>query len=93
MTERRVQVDLRRVFSEHRAEAEAALIRAETAEAKVRSLEQTLLDKEREVKALQDRLDRTEDALAIAEYDVTEAKALVEGLQRRIAKLEAERNV
>ncbi|KAJ7904074.1 actin filament-coating protein tropomyosin [Mycena leptocephala] len=98
MTERR----LRDVISELRAKAEGGLRRAETAEAKGKELEQVMLEKDHEIKSLQFRIEKSDDALAIAEEGVQNCKvakqeaeagcATTEGLIQKITLLEDKLN-
>ena len=83
-----------------RQEADAAVERAEAAEAKNKKLEQLLLEKEQEISSLQHRLQVTEGDLEKAETKLNDLKASQaegessksanEGLQRKIQLLEEE---
>ncbi|KAJ6562226.1 tropomyosin [Mycena capillaripes] len=80
-----------------RDDGETVVARAEAAEAKANALKQIIAEKDHEIQSLQDRLQKTDDALAIAEHDITEsqaaeqaARATIEGLVRRITLLEEE---
>ncbi|KAJ7021246.1 hypothetical protein C8F04DRAFT_973061, partial [Mycena alexandri] len=56
-----------------RFEVDAATLRAETAEDKVKHLEQTLREKDNDIKSLQHKLDTSEEALDKAEAGLREA--------------------
>jgi len=83
-----------------RAEADAAVDRAEQAEAKNKKYEQELLVKDQEIQSLTHKLNRAEGELEKSEAKITEMKQVVaegesgkttsEGLQRKVALLEEE---
>ncbi|KAJ7106597.1 tropomyosin [Mycena epipterygia] len=91
---------VREKLSQLRTEADTAITRAETAEAKIKALEQALLDKDHEIKSLQVRLAQADGALEKAEDAVHDSKAAqqeaeagratIEGLTRKITLLEDE---
>jgi tropomyosin len=58
-----------------RAEVDAAIERAETAEKKNKDLEQTVLERDHEVKSLGVRLEHAEDALEKSEAALKETTA------------------
>jgi tropomyosin len=83
-----------------RQECDAAITRAEEAEAKNKKLEQTLLEKDHEITSLQVKLEHLDTDLQKAEAMITESKAdreagetskmTNEGLVRKIQLLEEE---
>lgn len=83
-----------------RAEADAAITRAETAEAKNKKFEQQLLDQEQAMKSLNVQIARLEGELEAAESKLSQAKTAQEdsehskttndGLARKIVLLEEE---
>jgi tropomyosin len=83
-----------------REEAHSALTRAEDAEAKIKALEQTILEQEHEISSLQAQLSNVDDALGRAEDTASDAKAAtreadesqstIENLTRKITLLEEE---
>ncbi|KAK7024887.1 tropomyosin [Favolaschia claudopus] len=99
---------IREKMTQLRAESDAALARADEAEAKNKKLEQLLLEKEHEIKSLSVKLDNLDSELSKAENSIADSKAdreagettkmTNEGLTRKIQLLEdeldaAEKNV
>jgi tropomyosin len=83
-----------------REEADSALTRAEDAEAKIKALEQTILEQEHEITSLRVQLSNVDEALGRAEDTVSDAKAVtreadesrstIESFTRKITLLEEE---
>ncbi|KAJ6537708.1 hypothetical protein B0H19DRAFT_1270126 [Mycena capillaripes] len=77
MTELRIRdITLSQIIGNLRRDGVAAVARAETAEAKVNVLDHIILEKDHEIRSLQDQLQKTDDALAIAEHNIIEFKAV-----------------
>jgi tropomyosin len=83
-----------------RVEADAAVTRAEEAEAKNKKYEQMLLEKDHEITSLQVKLEHLDGELSKAEHSIADSKAdreagetskmTNEGLTRKIQLLEEE---
>ncbi|KAJ7023513.1 tropomyosin [Mycena alexandri] len=91
---------LREKLNQLRTEVGTASMRAEKAEAKVKNLDQTILDNDHAIKSLQVRLRHAEGALEKMEHIVLDSKsakqeaetgrATIEELTRKIALLESQ---
>ncbi|KAJ7642952.1 actin filament-coating protein tropomyosin [Mycena polygramma] len=80
---------IREKLNHLRIESEAAIVRAEAAEKKIKALEQASLDKDHEIKSLQVRLDRSDTALAKAEQSLKDSKAATQELEASREQIEA----
>ncbi|KAJ7761825.1 actin filament-coating protein tropomyosin [Mycena metata] len=91
---------LREKLNQLRTEADTANMRADKAEAKVKTLDQTILDNGHAIKSLQVRLQQAESALEKMEHTVLDCKsakeeaetgrATIDGLSRKITLLEGQ---
>ncbi|KAJ7036356.1 hypothetical protein C8F04DRAFT_1181370 [Mycena alexandri] len=82
-----VELSYERLF-QLRADANTAIERAEAAESKAKQLEQTLLEKHKDIKSLRVKLDTSEDALENTENALREA---MEKVAVRARDVKAER--
>ncbi|KAJ7724399.1 hypothetical protein B0H16DRAFT_1895526 [Mycena metata] len=71
-----------------RSEVDAATLRAETAEDKVKHLEQTLLEKDNDIKSLSHKLNTSEEALDKAEAGLREANEKLRSLDVKAEQAE-----
>ncbi|KAJ7167046.1 hypothetical protein C8R46DRAFT_1095879 [Mycena filopes] len=76
-----------------RGEVDTATLRAETAEEKVKHLEQTLLEKDNDTKSLQHKLDVSEEALDRAENGLREANEKLRSLDVKAEQAERQQMV
>ncbi|KAF9112454.1 hypothetical protein BGX27_003376 [Mortierella sp. AM989] len=90
----------KRKLASVRAEADAALVRAETADAEIKRLQAEHISQDHEITSLKNKLQRTEEALAKADDRIAEAKlnmdegentkTVGESLMRKVSLLETE---
>ncbi|KAJ6522345.1 actin filament-coating protein tropomyosin [Mycena vulgaris] len=76
-----------------RNDVDAAIERAETAEAKVKTLEQALLERDHEVKSLEVRLAQSDDAREKGEGGLAEATAKLRELDVKAEQCERQMHV